>query len=581
MPTPTKEKRLNIWIDRVERAAKKRKAYFKTIKKYKKFYDGEQWGDKKVTLKDKTTVNLIFAHIKSQIPFLYFQNPKWYVRPKGIHKAQFAENARLAEMMLNYYVEENLRISLKKQIRLAILDAFFAFGVIKTGYIADFETNKNFGQPKVLGEDEAGKPIYDVSESGEMIIDEEEEIVTNEAFYARRVSPAQMLFDPECENYFEDGRWIGQEIIKSYHDVKNSKLYKNTSTLEPSYFAKTGYPLDKTDGAYWEDGVPEVKEDVSRIKLYEVYDLEHDKLIVFAEGHDKFLRYEDIPDGIDGSPFSFLRFNESPDEMYPLSDIKSLKPIQEEYNVGRAMILTHAKRFARKYGYILEKFAGDDPGKEIEKLKDPEDGALFQVNELPLKGVIEPLNDAPLDSAVYANFEQTKQDFREVGGATEHERGLVERRKTAYEASKIAGAASIRKQDRGSLVEDFCSEIGTKLLQSMQANLTLGMVVEIVGEEGVKQWQTVSREDIVGEYNVGVTVGTSAPRTPEFEKRDLLELIQVLAQLPREVILPKINVGGLIQEMLKLYPLVDARAIINTPEEEQAMEQKIRMEQGE
>jgi hypothetical protein len=252
--------------------------------------------------------------------------------------------------------------------------------------------------------------------------------------------------------------------------------------------------------------------------------------------------------------------------MYPISDIKQLKPVQEEYNVGRAMILTHAKRYGRKYGYISEKFGGDDPDKEIEKLKDPQDGVLFKVNELPLSNVIEPLKDAPLDPAVYSNFEQTKQDFREVGGATEYERGLVERRKTAYEASRIFGASNVRQQDRRSLVEDFCSEIGTKLLQSMQANLTKSQAVEIVGEKGL-EWRNISREEIAGEFTVETKVGSVAPAIPEFERQELNYFLQFLSQVPMEVLLPEINISGLIKEVCRLYPLLNESNILNSPEE--------------
>lgn len=576
------EKSLNIWNDRIERARKIRKKYFEdrkvNVKRLIDFYKGNQWGDLQVSLPEKPTVNLIFQHVKSQLPSLYFQNPRWYVRPKGRFKKDFENSAILAEELLNYYVEENLRISLKKQIRLAILDAFFSYGCIKVGYVGAFEPNPNYGEFKILGEDESGEPLYAKDENGQLKIDEDENIITNEAFLASRISPRHMLFDPECENYFESGRWVAQEIIKSVQDVINSKLYSNTNGLKESFSVESGYSLSSKETDYWQDDVPEVKDDTNRIRLYEIYDTEHDKILVFAEGHDRWLRNEEMPDGIEGSPFSYLRFNEIPDEMYPMSDIEPLKPIQEEYNLGRGMVLTHAKRFGRKYGYVKDKFGGEDPVKEIEKLKDPEDGTLFEVNELPLSGVIEPLADAPLDAAVYSNFEQAKQDFREVGGATEWDRGLVERRKTAYEASKLSGASNVRKEDRAMLVEDFCSEIGTKMLQSMQANLSTEEAIEIIGDEG-KEWKTISRDDINGQYNVGVQIGTSAPRIPEQEKAELMELLGTLVKLPPNIILPELNIKGTLEEIIKLYPLIKRENIFNSPEQKALVEQKIAQEQ--
>lgn len=580
MPETYAEKSLSIWKDRIERAKKDRKNYFEerkiNVKTLINFYRGNQWTDLNVSLPERPTINLIFQHVKSQLPYLYFQNPRWYVRAKGRFKESYEPIAVIAEELLNYYVDENLKISLKRQMRLAILDAFFSYGCIKIGYIGAFEPNPNYGQYKILGEKD-GQPVYSKDDNGQLITDDDKEIVTNEAFLATRISPKHMLFDTECENYFESGRWIAQEIIKSTEDVINSRLYdkKNTNGLKENYSIATGYDLD-TKGSldFWYDDAEAIKEDVKRVRLYEIYDMEHDKLIVIADGHDKILRNEPMPDGIEGCPFCFLRFNEVPDEKYPLSDIESLKPIQEEYNLGRGMVLTHAKRYGRKYGFIAGKFGGEDPAKEIEKMKDPEDGMMFEVNELPLSGVIEPLADAPLDAAVYSSFEQSKQDFREVGGATEWDRGVVERRKTAYEASKLSGATNVRKDDRITLVEDFSSEIGTKMLQSMQANLSTEEAIKIIGSAG-EEWKIISKEDIVGEFNVDVQIGTAQPRNPDTEKGELMELLSTLTKLPPQIILPELNVRGTLEEIIKLYPHIKRENIFNTPEQKQMIEQKM------
>jgi len=570
MPNQIEDPRLSIWRDRIERSKKIRKKMLKDVKTYIQFYIGNQWGDKKTTLSEKPVINLIFSHVKTQIPSLYMRNPKWYCRPKGRKEElpQLKIHAHLAETFLNYYANENLGISLKKQMRLAILDAFFAFGTIKVGYIADFEANPNYGKYNTLGQDEKGNPIYEVDkESGELMKDDVEEIVTNEAFYARRRSPRVMLFDPECENYFEDGRYIAEEIVKSVEDVKNSKLYDNTKNLEPSFSVKPGYNLDEKD----KEDMPQITEDLERITLYEIYDIEHDKLIVLAEDHDEFLRDENIPDGIEGSPYEFLRFNEVPDELYPMADIKNLKPIQEEHNLGRAMIMTHAKRFARKYGYKQGTFPAGKESEEMEKLKDPEDGGFFEYAEqMP-----EPMIDAPLDSAVYQNFQQTKEDFWKAAGSTEHERGTVERRKTAFEAGKISKEAGIRKEDKKSLTEDFAAGIGAKLLQSFQANLTIEQAVEIAGEIG-KGWQNISRENIVGQFTVGVEIGSAAPAIPEFERKDFMGIIATLTQMPPDLVIPYVNFEGLLKVIPRLFPLISEEEVLNSPEKVKEIQQMMK-----
>ena len=561
--------RLNVWRDRIERSKKFRKKQLKDVAKYIKFMQGDQWGDRKVTITEKPVINLIFSHIKTQLPNLYFQNPNFYCRPKQNLTVEdmprMVNDARLAQFFLNYYTKENLGIALKKQVRLAILDAFFCYGVIKVGYTGNFEINTNFGKNKVLAEEPDGTPVYETDPvTGEVMKDEDEHILTNEAFYARRVSPLHILIDPECENYFEDGRYIAQEIVKSVQDVKNSKLYENTDDLNASFNLA---PAMEVEGEDLEDN-PELKNDLGRITIYEIYDLEHDKLIVLADGHDKFIRDERVPAGIEGSPFEFLRLNEVPDKPYPMSDIKPLKSLQEEYNLGRGMIMTHAKRYGRKYGYKEGDFPGEEGETELEKLKDPNDGTLFKYWE----NMPEVLEDAKLDPAVYANFSQTLQDFREVAGSTEMDRGVVERRKTAFEASKISGASSIRKEDKRSLVADFMAGIGLKFLQSMQANLTLENAVEIAGEVG-RKWVSINQENIAGGYNVGVELGSLAPKIPELERQELMQVLQFVSQMPPELVITKVNFGGMLKSLPRYFPLLTESDLLNSPEEEKKMMQ--------
>uniref|UniRef100_A0A6M3KYW4 Putative head tail connector protein n=1 Tax=viral metagenome TaxID=1070528 RepID=A0A6M3KYW4_9ZZZZ len=570
--------RVKIWEDRIIRSKKIRKAALKEAKQYIDFYEGNQWGSKKTTLSEKPVINLLYAHVKLQVPILYFQNPRWYCRPSGPMAGieQVVQNAQLAEYLLNYYTKENMGITLKRQIRLAILDAFFSFGTIKVGYVADFEANPNFGKNNVLGEDEQGNPIFEVdTETGNIITDTVEDIVVNEQFYARRISPTVMLFDTEAENYFEDGRYVIQEIVKPTEDIKSSPLYENTEDLEPSYSIKPG--IDEVSSK--PDDYSELIDDLKRNTIYEIYDLEHDKLLVTADGHTKFLRDEPMPDGIDRLPFEFLRFNEVPDRIYPMSDFKPGKSLQEEINMGRGMIMTHAKRYGRKYGYDDSTFGGNAE-EEMEKFKDPEDGGMFKLIDAGRPPTV--IQDATLDPAVYANFSQSLVDFREVMGSTENDRGVVERRKTATEAGFLARASGVRKEDRKTLVEDFAGGVGNKLLQSMQANLTAEHAVEILGPAG-KVWQGISKEQIAGQFTTGVEVGSSTQHLPEHERAELVQALQMIAQFPPELVMTKFNFDGLLEKLHMYFPLLEKADLINSPEQQQKMQQwltQMKQQQG-
>jgi hypothetical protein len=453
-------------------------------------------------------------------------------------------------------------------MRLAILDAFFLFGCIKSGYIADLEMNPNF---KRALKDESGAIVIDPN-TGEISIDSREDIVTGEKFVARRTSPASLIFDIEAGSCFDDGRFIIQVLNKPLEEVKKDKKCSNTADLEANYSVKLGLGL--SPDALAKDEYLGLEDDLRRVVLYEIYDIENDKLKVLAKGHKKYLRFDDMPNGVDKHPYSFLVFNDVPDEIYGVSDLRSLKSPQEEVNKGRAMIMAHAKRFGRKFGYI-ESLIDEDA---IENLKSGEDGVLFKVKELPLEKVIEPLKDAPLDAAVYANFSQALVDFREVGGATEQDRGVVERRKTAFEASKMTEASSVRKQDRKSLVEDFACEVGNKLLQSMQANLTLQDAVKI-GNKGYEQdWVQVDREAIKGNFNVTVELGSMVPKLPEFERQDFVMALQVIAQFPPKMVEMYVNFAEMLKAIPSMFPALENFTIINDDETIAAKQREYQLE---
>ncbi len=265
-----------------------------------------------------------------------------------------------------------------------------------------------------------------------------------------------------------------------------------------------------------------------------------------------------------------------------MPDIKPLKPIQEGYNLALSLQATHAKRFARTYLYDEVIIHDDD---KLAALKDPEDGTLIGVPGGTLKDgadkIIAPVQNAPLDTSVYTFLEESKLSFREVGGATEAERGVVERRKTATEASDIAQKSDIRRSDRRSLVEDFASVVGQKVFQSMQANLAFQYTIPILSERKVQGWASINKENIAGDMTVGVEIGSTTPNLPEYQIQELTGFLQFVTQLPQEIIFAKVNFNGIVDVFKRAFNSIDLERILNSPEEEQQkMQQWAQMQQA-
>src|SRR5256885_16174835 len=98
------------------------------------------------------------------------------------------------------------------------------------------------------------------------------------------------------------------------------------------------------------------------------------------------------PPGIERHPFSLLRFTLRDNAPYPIPPIfPGLEP-QKEYSLSRSRMLTHRKRFNRKYEVDRNKMV--DPDVAISKLESGGDGTIVEVQAL---GAVNPIQDAPLD----------------------------------------------------------------------------------------------------------------------------------------------------------------------------------------
>lgn len=550
MPNLTEKERLNVWKNRVLWSRKRRETYIQRYDKGKDYYVGNQKDYVNTSLTEYIIINLIYSHIKSTLPMLYFQNPHFYVRPT---RSEFKENAPLAEAVLNYYV----RVSkLKREFRLSTLDALFLVGIVKTGYDPIFTDNPNKGKSINMGVDDEGNPISVIDpETGQALI-EPDEFLLKELFFSKRVSPKNILFDPEYKNFVEDHNWIAEEVIERLDDVKENEYFpKNIrDQLKETHIGEKN--------VYFSGGsqMGEVQDDLKRIRLVHIYDFKNEKFRIYAEGQEDdlgFLYEDDTPDGMDLHPYSFLKFNEIPDEWYPLTEVEVLMPIQDEFNKARSIISDHAKKFLRKYEFESGTFVDDD---EREKFKEPEAGMLIEVAKNMGKK-INPIPDAQLDQAIFDHTNRVQMDFWMTAGRTEQERGQVERRKTMFESSQIEKYGQLRNQDNMSLVEDFAKDIGKKLLDQLQDNLRVPTAVEVIGEMGKNWKEGITKKEILGDMDVSIDIGSTSPKIPELEKKELVEFLDLISNIPgienflTMDIDSEISVGEFIKQLAKKYDI--------------------------
>lgn len=551
MPQLTEKERLHVWQNRINWSRSKREDYIKSYDLFKAFFVGDQIDYNKTSI-EIIVINLIYSHIKATLPLLYFQNPHFYLSPR---REEYEDAATVAESVINYLAKKE---KLKREMRLATLDALFLIGICKTGYDPIFAKNPNKGKPVISGIDENGQQIQVFDpDSGQPLI-EPDEFLIKEDFFSKRISPKNLLFDPEYKNFIEDHNWISEEVIERLDDVKDNDYFKKSirDQLHETHMAEN--EVFHTSGG---TQLGEVQDDLKRIKLIHVYDFKDEKFRIYAEGQPNedlgFLYEDDVPDGMDLHPYSFLKFTEIPDEWYPLPEIKILRPIQEEINKATGIVAGHAKKFLRKYGYEVGAFANET---EKEKFKEPEDGMMVEFNKNMLEK-LQPIPDATMDPAVLEWLNRFHLYFWQTAGRTEQERGQVERRKTMFESSQIEKYGQLRNQDNMSLVEDFALDICKKKLDQLQANMRVPLAIEIAGPIG-KFWQEgITKDKIIGDMDINIDIGSTSPKIPEVEKESLVKFLDLISNIPGiENIMTmsmdeEIDIGEFIKQLAKKYDI--------------------------
>ena len=525
------------WEDRISRAKgvrKKWKDLFQ-VDLLRDFFDGKQnLGRPK---EEWITINKIYSHLKAQLPGLYSADPYFYVKlkksysPNPMDVALFEQRGKIRQAYLNYLKEE---IGLKEKVRLAIQDAHFAYGVVKTYYRADVKDNPDFGE-NMVGED--GLPLSD--DLGRPI-PEPEKIPINERYCVSRIHPDDFLWDEDAGPLPENWGWLAQceRMIRADAEADPRFTKAALRKLKPSGDAssdeerknredrKKGGDIAGRSETMAAQG--EAKEEEEIVYVWNIFDLKKGKMTVICEGGETpLVEADDLPPGVEKHEFSILRFTLRDDSPYPIPPLSPMIDPQKEYNQLRTQIMVHRKRFNRKY-----KATGQWDPEELSKLESGDDGTVVKA-ETPGSDVI-PIPDAPIDQMRYAELNILNSDMIELGGgATAEARGIAGA-ESATQAGILDKRLDLKEGDAMSMVVDFVKDIARKLDQLVQVHITEDEAIRIAGPAG-EAWEIVKASDyreINGEFEYSVNVGATIPRLPQMERSQWMAFLQLVMGMP-------------------------------------------------
>jgi hypothetical protein len=419
-----------------------------------------------------------------------------------------------------------------------------AYGAVMVGYAPSFETAPAKDTDKdddvAIGPDGSldfsayqlnpltGLPVMD--DNGKPI--KKRSIPAWEEWFIDWVHYRHIIIDPDGGNDFFKHRWVAIEEIRTLEDIKADPLFKNTEDLEA-----TGGLLEQKSESLRRrvDGnagiAPLDRDDIKTVRLFRIFDLVKDRMLVLAEDHDKELYNDVTPVGVTHSPLCIFRTSEvieETEEFYQLPPVTVQIPLSAEKNYLRYLALAAAKKNVRKIITQPSMFTPEEEAKFMSDV-DMEVVHMEKIGQYGPDKAAHVMTSPPIGQDVWLTLRENERDFDEVAGQSAEARGRATSESATGVGERSKYANTRYDFDRETFA-DFLQECFKKLDDSIQANMTKPRAIELIGDDGQAFMALVDREMIECDCDVGVDVTEMAPTDGAQEAAQMIQLLQVLGQ---------------------------------------------------
>lgn len=489
------------------------------VRRHMEAYKGNQWGFDLGTWdqveSDLVTDNVFFSTVNVLVSSLFARHPVVDVMASG---HEYQANASRQERLVNHLVQTP-KLKIKRELNKALLDAVLTpWGVIRHGFTPASEKVDKDGH--LIEYYDPAKPDFP---------------------WIRRVPPWDFLCDPLADTFEPDGdaRWCAFRTLAFLEDVKRNPGLIARQDLRPT----RRIDVQRLTRAHRKEERSEESNEL--VELWTVFDKVERKWFTLSPGSDSTLREPDdwpIPTW-QSLPFNLLQFNPSPADPFGVAYSELVLPLQVEINKA----LTIANRLIqsiRRPIFYQKGLLGDGEEAKLETL-----GLLefVAVDGNPRDAVLQTqLGGLPQELLFHIRF--LIEQIRNTIGVSEMERANRVNVETASEVNQIAAGSQAQRGRNQGPWEDFLSDTFTTFGLSLQFSITDEITVPIVGESdaaslyGDRQgnpFETVTPENIQGEFLYRVRPGSTLPRDPNEDIRRELALNQALAQFGEVVALPQ------------------------------------------
>lgn len=500
-----------------------------------KYYEGQQWAGYAGYFRADyrpSVVNLVFSTIEVQLPSLLFSEPIFNVSPKKTSGdvETTTRRTQLQEAALNTFVTDPDSL-FAEEIEDAIIDSYFAFGLVEVGFDANYIINPNAEKP-FLKKD--GTPLQDIE--GATIV-QPAELPEWENVYVKRIHPSQVRIGGMDSRYLERCNWVAYYEYADVLSLKGNKALKNVDKIP---FA--GSRTEEFDKAY-EDRSEELDKlcatgDV--VKIWHRWDLRRKEFTLFTDVYTEDYLFKK---SFTSLPLFALKYHNRRRGFYPVPPVSQWLSSQDDLNEANEQVRVHRRRSSRKY--LIRKGAIAD-SIDIDKLMFGPDGTYAETEGAPAE-VIAPVPLAALESSVTQTLVLSKDNFNVVSGTRSEARGQADRT-TATQATIADARSKIRESRPKLIVARWLNRIARHIMYCQQ-QLTLPFWIQLNNtkeesllgnvQETQKFYEEITGLEIEGlDFEVNIKISSMSPIDTEEEKNRFLEFMAIINNYPQIALSP-------------------------------------------
>jgi hypothetical protein len=518
---------MNTWQTRID-AASKAKVEWQTrfdTAKAEKYFEGEQWRVQPGTEKPYV-LNMIFSTIRIKLAGLIFKRPRFVLTPtpgnSNWNLEAAVKAAQLKQDVLNSIIS-NRKLRFARQMQRAAQDSFFQFGIVETGYAADFRNPLDLSPMK--------ESTDDGDEDDKVKLIKPQPLLESEKIYFKRIQPKRFVTCVTDECDLEDMEWYG------YFQYYYTDQLARTPGIDKEDLICDGYAGNYSHGM---DTMDERLKDTLRegriTKVWHIWDnVARERKLITADGNVIW------SEPFERTPISDIRWVYRNEGFYPIPPVSQWLSPQDEINDSRQQMKSYRKRFTNKFGVLKGKM---DPEERV-KFETGGEGTIVEVKDPnALFGIANPNQTGPTSEG----FVVSKDDFRIVSGSSSEATGQADRQTAT--ASKIqAGRSEIIESAEQIDFSEFACSIAREALLTAQERLALPIWVKLTSDPSMPDmmgqvieefqvaapvYQQVLAADISDghDFNIDVNIENSTPSAMAAEQQAFLTFNGLLMQFP-------------------------------------------------